>query len=102
MTGEGTSEPIGSWRLPVVRLGGVPVVLPPGAFLQASGIADAALGGIIADWAHGARLAVDLFAGVGTLSLAWHTLSRGCAPSRATRLRSWRCAARLPRRGSRV
>ena len=80
VSGEGAPEPIVTRRLPAVRLGGVPVVLPPGAFLQASAFADAALGGIIADWAHGARQAVDLFAGVGTLSLA---LARSVARVRA-------------------
>ena len=54
VSGEATPEPIVTRRSPAVRLGGVPVVLPPGAFLQASAFADAALAGIIADWAQGA------------------------------------------------
>ena len=69
-TGDGTPEPIVTRRLPVVRLGAVPVALPPGAFLQASGFADEAAGRSVEEWAQGARHAVDLFAGIGTLTFA--------------------------------
>ncbi len=48
---------------------GVPVDLPPGAFLQASVPAEQAMQALMRRWGEGARRAVDLYAGIGTLSL---------------------------------
>jgi 23S rRNA (uracil1939-C5)-methyltransferase len=67
---DATPEPIVTRRRPMVRLGTVPVEPPPGAFLQASGFADAALAGAVEEWSQGSRHAVDLFAGIGTLTFA--------------------------------
>ena len=57
-------------RQPTVRLSGIPVELPPGAFLQATRFGEAELAGAVATWGEGARSAADLYAGVGTLTFA--------------------------------
>lgn len=62
-------EPVAHRRAGTIRLGGVPVVLPPGGFLQASAEAEAAMAAIIAAAAPGAGDAADLFCGVGTFAL---------------------------------
>jgi len=67
--GEGPPEPIAERRAPFVRLADVPVVLPPGAFLQATTYAEAELAAAVRDWSAGARSAADLYAGLGTLGL---------------------------------
>jgi 23S rRNA (uracil1939-C5)-methyltransferase len=72
--GEGGAEPLALRRQPVVRFGGVPVALPPGAFLQATRFGEAALQAAVAGWGRGASRVVDLFAGLGTLTLP---LARG-------------------------
>jgi 23S rRNA (uracil1939-C5)-methyltransferase len=69
-TGEGEPELLAVRRQPLVRLAGVPVALPPGAFLQATAFGEAALGSAVAAWGEGALAPVDLFAGVGTLTFA--------------------------------
>ncbi|HEV2366055.1 MAG TPA: RNA methyltransferase [Caulobacteraceae bacterium] len=56
-------------RAPTVRLTGVPVVLPPGAFLQACSSAERAITDFIVARAAGSRRIVDLYCGVGTFSL---------------------------------
>ena len=53
-----------------VTLAGVPVSLPPGAFLQATHDAEARMAADAADWLAGARLVADLFAGLGTFAFA--------------------------------
>ena len=56
-------------REPVVSFGGIRVPFPSGAFLQATADGEAALQRAVRDWTPaGARL-LDLFAGLGTLSL---------------------------------
>lgn len=77
---DATPEPIVTRRRPAVVLGAVPVELPPGGFLQATGFGDAALAAAVEEWAHGSRHAVDLFAGIGTLTF---TLARTVARVRA-------------------
>lgn len=67
--GEGEAEPLALRRQPVARFGEVAVALPPGAFLQATAFGEAALQAAVAEWAAGAAHVVDLFAGVGTLTL---------------------------------
>ena len=54
---------------PQISLGGVPVTLPPHAFLQATAAGEAALQARVLDLTEGARNIADLFAGVGTFSL---------------------------------
>lgn len=51
-----------------VTLAGVPVGLPPGAFLQATADAERRMVADAADWLGDARLIADLFAGLGTFA----------------------------------
>jgi 23S rRNA (uracil1939-C5)-methyltransferase len=55
-------------RQPIVRLGPATVALPPGAFLQATPAAEAAMASFAADAAAGAERIADLFCGVGTFT----------------------------------
>jgi 23S rRNA (uracil1939-C5)-methyltransferase len=55
-------------RAPRVQLGPASVVLPPGAFLQATAEAEAAMADILVDAAQGAGRIADLFCGVGTFA----------------------------------
>lgn len=64
--------PEGVWEPePVtVTLGGTPVALPPGAFLQATADGEAALVGAAREWLSGAATVADLFSGLGTFAFA--------------------------------
>ena len=53
-----------------VTLAGVPVSLPPGAFLQATQDAEGLMVSDAARWLADARLVADLFAGLGTFAFA--------------------------------
>ena len=53
-----------------VTVGGVPVALPPGAFLQATPDGEAALTGAACAWLDGAVMVADLFSGLGTFAFA--------------------------------
>ena len=53
-----------------VLLGGVPVPLPPGCFLQATVDGEAALVGAVREWLAGSPTVADLFAGLGTFAFA--------------------------------
>lgn len=53
-----------------VTLAGVPVSLPPGAFLQATQDAESRMAADAAAWLGDARLVADLFAGLGTFAFA--------------------------------
>ena len=53
-----------------VTLGGVPVALPEGAFLQATADGEAALVAAVKEATQGAGKIADLFAGLGTFALA--------------------------------
>lgn len=55
-------------RAPQVRLGPARVSLPPGAFLQATPGAEAAMSAFVAEAAAGAHRIADLFCGVGTFT----------------------------------
>ena len=55
---------------PTVTLGGIAVELPPGAFLQATEDGEAALVAAVREATAGAANIADLFAGIGTFSLA--------------------------------
>lgn len=57
-------------RPPVLYVAGVPLVPPPGAFLQASAEAERVLTGFVTEGVGAARRVADLFAGLGTFSLA--------------------------------
>jgi 23S rRNA (uracil1939-C5)-methyltransferase len=54
---------------PVLRIGGARVVLPPGAFLQATQAGENALAAIVHEAALKASKIADLFCGVGTFAL---------------------------------
>jgi 23S rRNA (uracil1939-C5)-methyltransferase len=53
-----------------VTLAGVPVGLPPGAFLQATQDAEHRMAADAADWLGESRIVADLFAGLGTFAFA--------------------------------
>jgi 23S rRNA (uracil1939-C5)-methyltransferase len=53
-----------------VTLSGVPVSLPPGAFLQATHDAEYVMAADAAEWLAGSRVVADLFAGLGTFAFA--------------------------------
>lgn len=53
-----------------VTLGGTPVPLPAGAFLQATVDGEAALTAAVVEWLAGAATVADLFAGLGTFAFA--------------------------------
>lgn len=55
-------------RTAQVHLGGVTVALPPGAFLQATRGAEAAMTAFVAEAAAGASRIADLYCGVGTFT----------------------------------
>jgi len=54
---------------PVLTMGRAKVVLPPGAFLQATAAGEAALAALVAEHCGSARTIADLFAGVGPFAL---------------------------------
>lgn len=54
---------------PVIDFGGVPVVLPPGSFMQATARAEVAMAELVAGHIGKAKRVADLFAGIGTFSL---------------------------------
>lgn len=64
-----TAEPIAIRRTPLLLLGDARVDPPPGAFLQATKRAEQAMRAAVAEWTGDAARLVDLFAGVGALSL---------------------------------
>jgi 23S rRNA (uracil1939-C5)-methyltransferase len=63
-------ESIGLVAAPEIELSGVAVKLPPGAFLQASGEAEAVMAGLVREGVSDARRIADLFAGLGTFTFA--------------------------------
>ncbi len=62
-------ESIVEARAPILTFGGVPVALPPAAFVQAVASAEAAIRDEIIAAVAGAKRIADLFAGSGTFSL---------------------------------
>jgi len=54
---------------PTLRIGRAQVVLPPGAFLQATAAGEATLAQLVARHCDGAKAVADLFAGVGPFAL---------------------------------
>jgi 23S rRNA (uracil1939-C5)-methyltransferase len=63
-------DPLLTTAAPKVTCGGVPVDLPPRAFLQASAEAEAAMAAIAVDALGKARKVADLFCGLGAFSFA--------------------------------
>ena len=64
-----SAEPVVVRRTPLLLFGEARVEPPPGAFLQATKRAEQAMRAAIAGWVGDAPRLVDLFAGVGALSL---------------------------------
>lgn len=62
-------EPVLEFEKPAVSFGGVPVAIPPGAFLQASREGEAALIGHVLKHIGAANRVADLFCGCGTFAL---------------------------------
>lgn len=62
------AETVWEPELVTITLGGEPVGLPPGAFLQATADAEARMVADAAEWLGGARMIADLFAGLGTFA----------------------------------
>ena len=69
LDGSGGIEIAVERRAPVAMMGGVPVRLPPAAFLQATADGEAALSAAVLSATAGAARTADLFAGVGTFAL---------------------------------
>ncbi|MDF3074151.1 MAG: putative (Uracil-5-)-methyltransferase [Alphaproteobacteria bacterium] len=65
----GESDPVAQRRLPVLKLGAAIVGMPPGGFLQASREGENAMRQAVREWTQDAKSVIDLFGGVGTLSL---------------------------------
>ena len=63
-------------RQPVVRIGPAAVALPPGAFLQATPQAEAAMGDFLVAAVSGASRIADLFCGVGTFTVRLAEVAR--------------------------
>jgi 23S rRNA (uracil1939-C5)-methyltransferase len=63
-------EIVAERRAPHVRFGGIPVVLPPGAFLQPTLMGEQTLVELALKALKGAKRVADLFAGCGTFTLA--------------------------------
>lgn len=67
--GGGLPETAAQWSRPVISFGGVAVTPPPGAFLQPSREAEAAIVGAVLAALPAKGAVLDLYAGVGTISL---------------------------------
>ncbi|MFO1080631.1 MAG: RsmD family RNA methyltransferase [Reyranellaceae bacterium] len=64
-----SAEPIVVRRTPVLAFGTVRLEPPPGVFLQATKRAELAMRAAVAAWTAGSARIVDLFAGIGALTL---------------------------------
>ena len=67
--GRGTAEPIVTRRQPMLLLGEATVQVPPASFLQATKRAEQTMRAAVTAWAGDSSKLVDLFAGVGALTL---------------------------------
>jgi 23S rRNA (uracil1939-C5)-methyltransferase len=63
-------EPVLTLAEPVITISGIAVAPPPGAFVQASAEAEAAMTALVTEHLAGAKRIADLFSGVGTFALA--------------------------------
>jgi len=82
---------------PVVRVGKAAVVLPPGAFLQATAQGEAVLAQLVTQYAGDARLVADLFCGVGPFALRLAERARVvAADADAAAIAALREAAKAP------
>jgi 23S rRNA (uracil1939-C5)-methyltransferase len=62
-------EMVAQRAAPTLRIGRAEVVLPPGAFLQATAAGEATLAQLVASHCDSAKVVADLFAGVGPFAL---------------------------------
>jgi 23S rRNA (uracil1939-C5)-methyltransferase len=62
-------ELVAQRKLPMLAVGRAQVVLPPGAFLQATSAGEAILAQLVVGYCQGARTVADLFCGVGPFAL---------------------------------
>lgn len=62
-------EPVAQRRQPLMQLGAATVSVPPGGFLQASREGERAMRQAVRQWIGDAESVIDLFGGIGTLSL---------------------------------
>lgn len=74
--GAGQAETLLQRRQPFVTLGGAPVKLPAGAFLQASREGEVQLARLVTDGIGKAASVLDLYAGLGTFALALPATAR--------------------------
>jgi 23S rRNA (uracil1939-C5)-methyltransferase len=63
-------EPILTLAEPTIEVAGVALTPPPGAFLQASAEAEAAMSGLVVEHLATCRRIADFFSGIGTFALA--------------------------------
>src|SRR5690606_29708645 len=89
---------------PIVRFGRAEVILPPGAFLQATALGEETLAHLVLDGVSGAKKVVDLFAGCGTFALRIAEFASVMAVEQdrvalAALDRAWRTTPRLKRVG---
>ena len=63
-------DPVLSLAEPALDVSGVPLVPPPGSFVQASAEAEAIMTKLVIEHVGSARRIADLFAGIGTFSIA--------------------------------
>ena len=63
-------EPLLTLAEPALDIAGVWITPPPAAFVQASAEAEAAMAALVTEHLSGAKRVADLFAGIGTFSLA--------------------------------
>ena len=102
--GRSPPEPVSLRRDPLLTFGGVPVVPPPGGFVQPTGLGEATLvERVLAAIPAGAETAADLFAGCGsfTFPLA-QRLQVYAAEGEASAVQSLTAAARRSDRASRI
>ena len=62
-------ELVAQRKLPMLTVGRAQVVLPPGAFLQATSAGEATLAQLVVGYCQGARTVADLFCGLGPFAL---------------------------------
>jgi 23S rRNA (uracil1939-C5)-methyltransferase len=82
---------------PTVRMGKATVTLPPGAFLQATAEGEAVLARLVSEHVVRARMAADLFCGVGPFALRLAERARvTAADADAAAVEALRQAAKTP------
>jgi len=90
-------ELIAQRAAPSVRMGKASVVLPPGAFLQATEAGEAVLARLVAEHAGNAKAVADLFCGVGPFALRLAERARvTAADADAAAIAALRQAAKTP------